>query len=394
MIKGAYGGSALHDTSAGSDSITVTKRSTSTSVSCVPAAIVVSQNTTCSATVSDTNSGDKSAPSGNVTFSSTGAGTFSAGTGTFTAPSTCTLAPAGPASSTCSVTYTPSNASSTTHTITGAYQGSAVHTTSSGTFDVAVGKRSTTTSVACSPLLTVINTSSTCTATVTDTEVAGTKTAPAGTVTFSFYNATTTATTISGCTLSLQTASSSSCSATYSSAVPAVVTVTAAYNGSNVHKPSSSTAEPVYVVFYDPEGGFVTGGGWIIAPTGSCTGLGTTYSCSPSLTGKANFGFVSKYKKGANIPDGNTEFQFHAAGLNFKSTAYEWLVVAGSKAQFKGSGTINGAGNYTFQLFANDNSPGADEFRIKIWETSSGAMIFDNKSDQAIAGGSIVVHKA
>ena len=164
---------ALHETSAGSDSITVTKRSTSTSVSCVPASVVVSQNTTCSATVSDTNSGDKSAPSGNVTFSSTGAGTFSAGTGTFTAPSTCTLAPAGPASSTCSVTYTPSNASSTTHTITGAYQGSAVHKTSSGTFDVAVGKRSTTTSVACSPLLTVINTSSTCTATVTDTEVAG-----------------------------------------------------------------------------------------------------------------------------------------------------------------------------------------------------------------------------
>jgi hypothetical protein len=69
--------------------------------------------------------------------------------------------------------------------------------------------------------------------------------------------------------------------------------------------------------------------------------------------------------------------------------------VAGSKAQFKGTGTINGGGSYTFQLLANDNTPGApDEFRIKIWETASGAMIFDNKSDQAISGGSIVVHKA
>jgi hypothetical protein len=151
----------------------------------------------------------------------------------------------------------------------------------------------------------------------------------------------------------------------------------------------------VFVVFYNPEGGFVTGGGWIIAPPGSCTGLGTTYSCSPSLTGKANFGFVSKYKKGATIPEGNTEFQFHAAGLNFKSTAYEWLVVAGTKAQFKGSGTINGAGDYTFQLFANDNTPGGtDAFRIKIWETTTGMMIFDNKSEQAISGGSIVIHKA
>ncbi len=136
----------------------------------------------------------------------------------------------------------------------------------------------------------------------------------------------------------------------------------------------------------------MTGGGWILAPTGSCTGLGTTYSCSPTLTGKATFGFVSKYKKGATAPEGNTEFQFHAAGLNFKSTAYEWLVVAGTKAQFKGSGTINGTGSYTFQLFANDNT-GTDEFRIKIWETVSETMIFDNNSEQGISGGSIVVHK-
>ena len=296
--------------------------------------------------------------------------------------------------STCSVTYTPSGAGTGTHTITGSYSGSPTHKTSSGTFALTVGKRSTSTSVSCSPLVNPITTNSSCTATVTDTEAAGTKLPPTGTVTLSFYNATTNATTNLPCTLSPASATSSSCSVTYSSSVPAVVTVTASYGGSDVHKPSNSTAEPIYVVFYDPEGGFVTGGGWIIAPTGSCTGAGTTYSCSPSLTGKATFGFVSKYKKGANVPEGNTEFQFHAAGLNFKSTAYEWLVVAGSKAQFKGSGTINGAGNYTFQLFANDNTPGTDEFRIKIWETVSGTMIFDNKTDQGIAGGSIVVHKA
>ena len=245
----------------------------------------------------------------------------------------------------------------------------------------------------CNPLLTQVGTSSTCTATVTDTQAAGTGTPPTGTVTFTFANSTT-GTTTQSCPLSASGARASSCSVTYSSPVPAVVTVTAAYGGSNVHLASNSNAEPVFVVFYDPNGGFVTGGGWINAPTGSCTGAGTTYSCSPLLTGKANFGFVSKYKKGANVPEGNTEFQFHAAGLNFKSTAFEWLVVAGSKAQFKGSGTINGNGNYTFQLFANDNSPGTDEFRIKIWETVSGLMIFDNKTDQGISGGSIVVHKA
>src|SRR6266849_5643421 len=38
---------------------------------------------------------------------------------------------------------------------------------------------------------------------------------------------------------------------------------------------------------------------------------------------------------GAQVPSCNTEFQFHAAGFNFKSTAYEWLVVSGAKAQYK-----------------------------------------------------------
>ena len=73
-------------------------------------------------------------------------------------------------------------------------------------------------------------------------------------------------------------------------------------------------------VVYDPSGGFVTGGGWIDSPAGA-------YTADPSLTGKATFGFVSKYKKGASVPTGNTEFQFQAGGFNFHSEAYEWLVV-------------------------------------------------------------------
>ena len=105
--------------------------------------------------------------------------------------------------------------------------------------------------MSCNPLVNPITTNSSCTATVTDTEAAGTKLPPTGTVTLSFYNATTNATTNLPCTLSPASATSSSCSVTYSSSVPAVVTVTASYGGSDVHKPSNSTAEPIYVVFYD-----------------------------------------------------------------------------------------------------------------------------------------------
>ncbi|MBM4429340.1 MAG: PKD domain-containing protein, partial [Chloroflexi bacterium] len=57
---------------------------------------------------------------------------------------------------------------------------------------------------------------------------------------------------------------------------------------------ASGTAEFHYIVVYNPEGGFVTGGGWIKSPAGA-------YVADASLVGKANFGFVSKYQKGATI---------------------------------------------------------------------------------------------
>jgi hypothetical protein len=143
-----------------------------------------------------------------------------------------------------------------------------------------------------------------------------------------------------------------------------------------------SEEECTIAVVYDPNGGFVTGGGWFVSPTGA-------YKADETLTGKATFGFVAKYKKGANVPDGNTEFQFKAGDLNFHSTSYEWLVVAGNKAQFKGEGTINGAGSYKFIIFADDDSP--DTFRIQIWGDIG--TVYDNGSQQGLGGGSIVVHK-
>ena len=151
-----------------------------------------------------------------------------------------------------------------------------------------------------------------------------------------------------------------------------------------------------YIVVYDPNAGFVTGGGWINSPAGA-------YYADPSLTGKATFGFVSQYKKGANVPTGNTEFQFHVANMNFKSTSYQWLVVTGGaspRAQYKGFGTINGGGNYGFMLTAVDKKTG-DLFRIKIWDIdNANAIVYDNMKGASdldtlttvIASGSIVIH--
>jgi len=145
-------------------------------------------------------------------------------------------------------------------------------------------------------------------------------------------------------------------------------------------------------VIYDPSAGFVTGGGWIDSPAGA-------YKADESQTGKATFGFVSKYQKGASIPSGNTAFEFDLAGLAFSSQSYEWLVVnkAATNAQFKGTGTINGLldpnGNaYKFMLWAGDSSP--DTFRIRIWwEDETGERdVYDNGTAQAVGAGNIVVH--
>jgi hypothetical protein len=154
---------------------------------------------------------------------------------------------------------------------------------------------------------------------------------------------------------------------------------------------ASGEAIHEFVVIYNPEDGFVTGAGWIDSPPAA-------YIPDTSLTGKANFGFVSKYKKGATTPTGSTEFQFHAVDFNFHSRTYEWLVIAGTTAKFKGSGTINGdvapdGSDYLFKLWAGDDEP--DTFHIKIWwEDVDGVenVIYDNIYDQPIVGGSIVIH--
>lgn len=146
-------------------------------------------------------------------------------------------------------------------------------------------------------------------------------------------------------------------------------------------------------VIYDPSAGFVIGGGWIDSPAGA-------YKADGSLSGKANFGFQSKYQKGATLPEGNTSFKFQTGDFSFQSEAYEWLVVnqAGTNAQFKGMGTVNGElapnGNaYKFMLWAGDGA--TDTFRIRIWwEDASGVTVdvYDNGVDQAIGAGNIVVH--
>jgi hypothetical protein len=93
------------------------------------------------------------------------------------------------------------------------------------------------------------------------------------------------------------------------------------------------------------------------------------------------------------------------ANLDFDSANYEWLVISGARAQYKGTGTINGSGDYGFMLTAIDGQinggGGEDKFRIKIWDKTTDVVIYDNQlgadddgdPTMELRSGSIVIHK-
>jgi hypothetical protein len=151
------------------------------------------------------------------------------------------------------------------------------------------------------------------------------------------------------------------------------------------------------VVVYDPNAGFVTGGGWMTSPAGALVD-------SPALTGKVNFGFVSKYKKGFTVPTGETQFTLKFTSFEFNGLSYDWLLVTKPKAQCRGTGTINGSGSYGFLLTVLDGDlvagGGSDRLRMKIWNTAGGQVVYDNQLGAPdsttpaaqIGGGNIVIH--
>lgn len=146
-----------------------------------------------------------------------------------------------------------------------------------------------------------------------------------------------------------------------------------------------------YVVIFDSTAGFVTGAGAIDSPAGA-------YPQDPTLSGRANFGFSVKYVAGDTAPNGGSQFKFRLADINFASTSYQWLVISGTKATFKGVGTNNGVGNYTFLVSTIDGSP--DRYRIKITDNNTNTVFYDNEMESSetadpttpLMVGNIVIH--
>jgi PKD repeat protein len=158
----------------------------------------------------------------------------------------------------------------------------------------------------------------------------------------------------------------------------------------------NAASDDLVLVVYDPSAGFTTGGGWFVPDADSFVdGVPVTDTIS-----RANFGFVVKYKKGADNPDGNLEFIYKAGDINLHSSGMNWLVItSATKVRFKGSATVNGEGPYTFKVTAEDNGePGTqDTFKIEIWlgvvaDTENAPPTPKHKARGVLGGGNIKIH--
>lgn len=113
------------------------------------------------------------------------------------------------------------------------------------------------------------------------------------------------------------------------------------------------------IVVYDPAEGSVAGGGWFASPRGAL-------KKEKTQAGRATFAFA---KDGT----GRVKLRFNVGKLNFEGDSHGPLQLAGSRAQYQGSGKINGVGNYNFMMTASDGpasaTSGQGRLRIKIWHT-------------------------
>ena len=146
-------------------------------------------------------------------------------------------------------------------------------------------------------------------------------------------------------------------------------------------------SDQALLVVFDPNVPRATGGGFILPD-------GDSSQPAESNQDKAHFGFIVRIDRN-RAAAGNLEFQYKSAGINLKSRNMDWYTVSNNKAMFKGTGTINGEGLYTFRVHATDGDLTGDQpdaFDIRIWQgMDTESNPYRAKND--LAGGSIVIHR-
>jgi probable HAF family extracellular repeat protein len=157
-------------------------------------------------------------------------------------------------------------------------------------------------------------------------------------------------------------------------ALPGLYLLTLTVDDSN----AGASVATVEVAVYDPDGSSVTGGGWFDSPAGALV-------ADPAAQGRANFAFHLEYRRGRSTPEGNARLSFNAGGLHLTSSSFDWLVVGGDMARFRGMGALEGRLDPVyFEVVARD----PDGIRVRIWDDAGG--IYDS-TEVELGGGRVVI---
>jgi hypothetical protein len=380
-ITATYGGDARHTTSTGGGTVRSVVRLTSTSVDC-SASLLVGSTASCTVTVTDTSSASPTTPAGTVHWSSNASGIFSA--------TDCTPTGTG-ASSTCTVTYVPSGAGN--HTVTADYAGDADHGSSSGTDQISVALRDTTTSVACtSPI--ALGASSTCTATVKDTSP-GTAITPSGAVhwfpggTEEFSNDT--------CSLT-GAGSTSTCSVTYTPATAGAHDIGATYGGTGTHATSAGSGQvtanaPPSIALRSSAFAANAVGNNLVLPTPAGVQTGdvmlavVAVRSNPTVTPPAGWNLVTATVNGSNL----RQLSYTRVATAGEPSSYRWgfnqnRAASGSILAYTGVSTAT-----PVETFSGGTGSSATITAPSATTTSNGAMVVGAFS---IANGATVTPPA
>jgi hypothetical protein len=153
------------------------------------------------------------------------------------------------------------------------------------------------------------------------------------------------------------------------------------------------------VVAYSPStSGWTAGAGLISSPSQAYTPNNTG---DTNYKGTAEFAYLAVQPPSGG-PAGATAFNLNSNGMTLVSLGVTSLTFNGSnKAYYLGSGYVNGVGGYSVLVSSVDGGfLFGDKFRIKIWNTATGAVLYDTQNGAADSApattsvwlGAIVVH--
>jgi hypothetical protein len=150
---------------------------------------------------------------------------------------------------------------------------------------------------------------------------------------------------------------------------------------------ASAVTRSSVLVVYDASAGRLTGAGWLPGA---------------SRFDKTTFGVDLRYA-GGSTPVGNFLLAAQGGTLVLARSTFEWLVVQGPIATFRGTGTLVSGAAVGFQVTARDGKVAGDKIdrvRIRIWNRETDAVLFDTEPGApdlaapavALQGGNVTLH--